>query len=611
MQSIRANQELALKLTEKSTTIMDFISKATVLIDSDRMPANPDELETVVKKFDILQIEQGDLQVCSKMVTDWSTEISRGPNPSRSVDQAESLISEQLAITSRGIKSKRQIYQSLYDTWLLLDETFKCMEIRADNITKMSENVTNEPDNQVFINQLDDYINEEQITNELAQIKDLNNVFLDGQIMTEFLEERIKSVLLAITKATDTAKTVKKSAEDNIDKGEIEKVDKWVEETELIVQNAQTVEQLQSISDQLQQYANVMNSEENIQEKLTHLDLRIRDRRQEIGEVNVVTTEINNHLAVLGDMKEKKLSACDRPAEYQVAQNTLDGAQERHRSLDVYKLLYDLADELKLPHGTDDRVTIVRTKLEAAEFDLSSTEVHTVSLTGDTIEEARNSVIRIYQDLVEVKTNLEGLIKTKRELQRHNFIEPEETFSVNLVGLRERFNAVGDRITQNKATLSKSLRRVQKLKRAVDETDQWATEVLNHGVNQYPMETRLKMASDAETRRREVREATEDCISKISNQLSANTDSLEEDVSHGLQATEKLITAMRNEEAGSSTDISSVSSSGSSSDSSSSSSSSSDDSSSDDSSTDKIDDEIIVKPQKVKSAVHVDSLECF
>ena len=59
MQSIRANQELALKLTEKSTAIMDFVAKANALIDSDIMPANPGQLENIIKKFEILEIEQG------------------------------------------------------------------------------------------------------------------------------------------------------------------------------------------------------------------------------------------------------------------------------------------------------------------------------------------------------------------------------------------------------------------------------------------------------------------------------------------------------------------------------------------------------------------------
>ena len=79
--------------------------------------------------------------------------------------------------------------------------------------------------------------------------------------------------------------------------------------------------------------------------------------------------------------------------------------------------------------------------------------------------------------LVEVKNNLEDLIRIKRELTKNDFLQSDADLSSKLVGLRERFNKTGDRITQNKATLSKSLRRVQKLKKALDETDQWASEV--------------------------------------------------------------------------------------------------------------------------------------
>ena len=87
------------------------------------------------------------MQVCSKMVTDWSTEISRGPNPSRSVDEAESLISEQLAIVSRGIKSNNMIYKSLFDTWLQLDELFKSLQSRAQNINNACDQITDDSTN--------------------------------------------------------------------------------------------------------------------------------------------------------------------------------------------------------------------------------------------------------------------------------------------------------------------------------------------------------------------------------------------------------------------------------------------------------------------------------
>ena len=570
LQSIRTNQELAQKLTEKSDTILDFTQKAGVLIDSDRMPANPDELADLVKKFEHLEIEHDDLQVCAKMVTDWSSEISRGPNPSRSVDQAESVISEQLAITSRGVKSKRSIYESLYENWLQLNLAFEGVEKRADMIGQLTADYTASPNNQDIIHQLDELCSADTISGDLEQVRELNSIFMDGQIMTEFLEEKTKSIVARITNATEAAAEAKKAAEEELDQSQIEQVNEWVTSTERIVENASTVDELRSISDQLQQHANDMIATEKIQEKLSHLDSKIRERRQKLDDINVVSSELKTHRAVLVAMKEERLSACDRPAEYQVALNALESVPEgQARELDEYKSLQADVTELRLPHGTSERLDAVRSKLDAAELELSTTEVHTVALSGDTIEEARNAVIRIYQELVEVKTNLEGLIKTKRELQRHNFIEAESDFSLNLVALRERFNTVGDRITQNKATLSKSLRRTQKLKRAVDKTDQWATEVLNHGVEQYTMEQRLKIASDAETRRREVREATDDCVNKIANQLGANTDQLQNDVSGGLQSTERLVNAMKGAEEESSTDFSSVSSSSSSSSSSS------------------------------------------
>lgn len=81
------------------------------------------------------------------------------------------------------------------------------------------------------------------------------------------------------------------------------------------------------------------------------------------------------------------------------------------------------------------------------------------------------------------------------------------------------------------------------------------------------------MASDAEVRKREVLEATEDCVNKLESNLNADCSQLVADVHHGLKSTETLVTALRNDSLPS--DTSSVSSEGSSSSSSSSCSSSS------------------------------------
>jgi hypothetical protein len=91
LHTIRANQELSAKLADKTVKIMEFISRANEQVDSEFLPQNPQDLEKVCKKFGDLLEESNTLQVSSKMVTDWSAEISKGTNPSRSVDEAESM----------------------------------------------------------------------------------------------------------------------------------------------------------------------------------------------------------------------------------------------------------------------------------------------------------------------------------------------------------------------------------------------------------------------------------------------------------------------------------------------------------------------------------------
>ena len=47
-------------------------------------------------------------------------------------------------------------------------------------------------------------------------------------------------------------------------------------------------------------------------------------------------------------------------------------------------------------------------------MELSRAEVHKVDLSGQTILDAREAVIKIYEVLVEVKNNLEDLIRIKQ-----------------------------------------------------------------------------------------------------------------------------------------------------------------------------------------------------
>ncbi|CAG5085740.1 Oidioi.mRNA.OKI2018_I69.PAR.g10989.t1.cds [Oikopleura dioica] len=279
-----------------------------------------------------------------------------------------------------------------------------------------------------------------------------------------------------------------------------------------------------------------------------------------------VKADLQTHISLLEKMENSGESAIDKPAEFQIALNVVDSLEEKYKDLPEFTSLKEKIEVLRFPEGTKDLTSSVEAKLSDSEAQLATTEVKAVSLSGTTIEEAKAAVTQVYTDLVMVKNDLEQLMSTKRKLNEHGFIDKDTEFSLSFVALRERFNNIGKRITDSKVALSKSALQVQKLKRAVEDTDQWAQKVLAQSVEQYPMTDRLRKESDAEIRKREVLEVTKDCVNKLQANLGADCSQLIADVHQGFDSIETLVRALRNEEFES--DASSVSSSSSSSESS-------------------------------------------
>ena len=381
---------------------------------------------------------------------------------------------------------------------------------------------------------------------ELAQLQKYEKSFSDGDPMKEYVESRISGLETSVVKSQNSADSVQKRISESEREVESEAIQVWIQSTEAMLSQINTTSELSQFTDKLQSYANRMGSDENLQGQLLELDSKIRLRRDDIEKETAkddsICVELERHLSILAS-----ITGYDNPGEYQVAQsyhqelNVAALTSEKAQQL-AAKLEQELADKL-LPANTQARVESVETDLDRAELDLANTEVHVVALDGVTLVEARDTIIRIYEVLVEVKNNLEDLIKIKRELARNSLLESDNQFSAKLMALRERFNQTGDNITQNKATLSKSIRRIQKVKKAVDETHDWALEVLDK-MDDYKPQDRQRLREDAATRLEEMKEATNDCVNKIRIQLSADTTQLEADVSKGLESCSQIVTRL-------------------------------------------------------------------
>ena len=320
------------------------------------------------------------------------------------------------------------------------------------------------------------------------------NVFLDGNMMSDYLEEKGQAISSDInSKITEAQRAIRASS----DQEKSEEIGKWVESSSQVVHKADSLGELQNIHEKIQQFANDNDQNDDVQDKLFALDNLVRDRLKALSEkkdfadkTQIVKNELQVHITLLENMENAGETAVDKPAEFQIALNAVASLEQEYHTLPEFIALKENIEALRLPKGTTERTANVEAKLSDSEARLASTEVPTVSLSGTTIEEGKTAVTQVYTDLVTVKNDLEQLISTKRKLNDNGFIDKDATFSLSLVALRERFNNIGKQITDSKVALSKSARRVQKLKRAVEDTDQWAQDVLAQSIEQYSMDNR-------------------------------------------------------------------------------------------------------------------------
>ena len=417
------------------------------------------------------------------MISDWSVELNKGPNPSSSVDQAVSL-EDKMEITRKQLEGKLNVLRSLHANWAEMEDIMTKLDSRVSKINQLVSEIEGSADEEKM-KDLDKELSQtevDSIEEQVSQLKDYNQTFSDGNIMKDFIDGRVQLTGSAVQEAVRAGLAIRKQADTEAKEVEADAIGSWIDSTSTMVASITSISELTQVKDQIQVYANQMGSDENLQDKLVDLDAQIRSRKEEIEDMDKneasIVAQMEKNLEILDEIERNGESALEKPAEYLVAKNVVESIDPTYiRNKELYNQLEAKVKSVLYPPGTLERVQNVELDLDKAELELSRAEVHKVDLSGQTILDAREAVIKIYEVLVEVKNNLEDLIRIKRELTKNDFLQSDADLSSKLVGLRERFNKTGDRITQNKATLSKSLRRVQKLKKALDETDQWASEV--------------------------------------------------------------------------------------------------------------------------------------
>ena len=100
------------------------------------------------------------------------------------------------------------------------------------------------------------------------------NVFLDGNMMSDFLEEKGQAISSDInSKIAEAQRAIRASSEQE----KSEEIGKWVESSSQIVHKADSLGELQNIHEKIQQFANDVDQNDDVQDKLVALDDLVRD----------------------------------------------------------------------------------------------------------------------------------------------------------------------------------------------------------------------------------------------------------------------------------------------------------------------------------------------
>ena len=117
-----------------------YTTKTNSILDTDQIPQDPTQLQASMEQHKQLLSELDDLEVQTKMMSDWSVEIGKGPNPSCSVDEAVEL-EEKLIILRKQLDNKYSNLNSIQLKWINLNNIINNLSTRINNINILVQNL--------------------------------------------------------------------------------------------------------------------------------------------------------------------------------------------------------------------------------------------------------------------------------------------------------------------------------------------------------------------------------------------------------------------------------------------------------------------------------------
>ncbi|XP_058236880.1 dystrophin isoform X2 [Hemibagrus wyckioides] len=188
------------------------------------------------------------------------------------------------------------------------------------------------------------------------------------------------------------------------------------------------------------------------------------DAAQIPQEAQKIQTELSGHETTLDGMKK----SCSE-----------DSSDKMVTEIDAtYAKLLDVKAKFRLfqkPANFDQRLKECERALEEVKCDLEVLSIHSVE--QEVVQSQLEQCMKLYKNLSEVKSEVEMVIKTGRQIVQRQQTEQPKELDDRLTSLKLLYNDLGAQVTEGKQALEKSLKLLRKFKKDIKTLTEWLAAV--------------------------------------------------------------------------------------------------------------------------------------
>ncbi|XP_078088635.1 dystrophin-like isoform X6 [Mustelus asterias] len=271
------------------------------------------------------------------------------------------------------------------------------------------------------------------------QIRELAQTLTDGEILDELINEKL-----------ETFNT------------------RWEELVQQAVRRQKVLEQsIQSAQETDKTLRLIQESLALIDKQLTSYIADRIDAAQVPQEAQKIQSELTSHEISLEEMK-RRIQGPDAVGQSKSAGRVLSQIDIAQKKLQEVSTKFRLFQK---PANFEQHLLECKRLLDEVKADLHMLEMNSVE--PEIVQSQLDHCMKLYKNLSEVKSDVETVIKTGRQIVQKQQTENPKELDERLTALKLQYNDLGAQVTEGKQELEKSLKFSRKLRKEVNALTEW------------------------------------------------------------------------------------------------------------------------------------------